>query len=123
MNQRVGGGKYYEAKGTIIKVESMFVAIVRITGTKEALRIDQKDLETVIPALGGRVCVLCGPHKWATAALESVSPETYTVGVRLPAEAGGGLLSGLEYEQVCKVDEEFLAKHSEGDAKKRPKKD
>ncbi len=40
-NPKIQGGKFYEAKGTVLKVEGDFVAYVRIQDSKEVLKIEQ----------------------------------------------------------------------------------
>jgi hypothetical protein len=52
-----------------------------------------------------------------TATLHAVQPEEFTVSVRLPS---GDVVDALEYEDVCKLDEEAEAQRL---AKKKEKKE
>lgn len=52
-NKTVGGGKYYKLKGVVVRVVDEFVAEVKVEGMA-VLRLDQDDLETVIP----KVCTM-----------------------------------------------------------------
>jgi hypothetical protein len=49
MNKTVGEGKYYKAKGVITRVHDRYVAELKMLDTNHVLKIDQSDLETVIP--------------------------------------------------------------------------
>ncbi len=66
----------------------------------DLLKLDQDDLETVIPAAGGRVLVVNGPHRGARATLLAIDQEKFCVRVQLE---GGREVDGVEYEDVCKV--------------------
>ena len=54
--------------------------------------------------------IVGGPHKGARGILYSVSPEKYTAAVQL-ASPPARVIEDLEYEQVCKIDEDYDAKH------------
>lgn len=46
------GDKYYKQKGIIVTVQDKFCAVVRLFDSNVKLKLDQKYLETVIPAIG-----------------------------------------------------------------------
>ena len=56
LNKRVGDGQYYKEKGVVEKVIDRYVGEVRLADGVR-LRLDQQDLETVIPKVGSRSCV------------------------------------------------------------------
>ena len=71
MNKKVANGKYYKQKGEVVAVHDHYVATVALAkfpGKK--LKIDQDDLETVLPALGRTVLLVGGKHRGRKAVLE-----------------------------------------------------
>jgi DNA/RNA-binding protein KIN17 len=63
------------------------------------------ELETVLPAPGGAVRVLSGPHAGCAAELVAIHEERFCAEVRLTSgRAAGTVLPALEYEAICKVD-------------------
>ena len=68
--------------------------------TADLLQLDQEDLETVIPSVGGRVCIVNGRGRGEVGVLASLDEEKYCVSVRIE---GGRTLDGIEYEDVCKL--------------------
>lgn len=52
LNKRVAEGRYYKEKGTVERVVDRYVAEVRLADGVR-LRLDQQDLETVIPKVSG----------------------------------------------------------------------
>ena len=55
MNNVVGGGKYYKKKGLVLRVIDRFIGELRMSEDGDIIRIDQAQVETVIPKvrLGG----------------------------------------------------------------------
>lgn len=51
MNRSVGDGAYYKGKGVILRVHDRYVAELKMIDTNHILKIDQADLETVIPGM------------------------------------------------------------------------
>lgn len=51
---------YYKQKGVIRKVIDGFVAQVEMLNSGDIIQIDQAELETVLPAIGGKVMILTG---------------------------------------------------------------
>lgn len=51
---------YYKQKGVIRKVINGFVAQVEMLNSGDIIQIDQAELETVLPAIGGKVMILTG---------------------------------------------------------------
>jgi len=61
LNKKVAKGKYYKKKGEVVAIHDHYVGTVQLSSAK--IKIDQDDLETVIPAIGRQVCVLQGRHR------------------------------------------------------------
>ena len=53
------GEKFYKQKGFIEKTEN-YTAVVQVFENKKRAKIDQADLETVIPSVGRDVVILTG---------------------------------------------------------------
>ena len=98
MNPSVGGGAYFQAKGTVVAVEQGgFAGTVQVAGL-DSLRIDSDELETVVPSEGGAVAVLRGQHRGATGVLVKIHVERFCADVQV----GGLLLQGLEYTDLSR---------------------
>lgn len=77
VNKKVGDGKYYKQKGVITAVEDKFGATIKILDSGDILRLDQDDLETVIPKVGGRVKIVNGTGRGSIATLKSISVDDF----------------------------------------------
>jgi len=100
MHKDLAGGKYYKKKGTIEKVRDQFMADVRMSETKDLIRLDQEMLETVIPNVGKRVRVVKGFRRGTNATMREVDLEGFCVTI---VAEDGTVLEGMNYDQVCKV--------------------
>ena len=72
--------------------------------SKHVLRVDQDELETVIPQIGGLVRIVNGAYRGSNARLLSVDTERFSA--KLQVEKGlydGKILKAIEYEDICKV--------------------
>lgn len=137
-NATVGGGKYKNKKAVVLRVHDQYVADVKLITTTntssstaattagvgsaggDVLRLDQDDLETVIPKTGNKVMVLRGLGQGSICLVESINVDEYNCDVRVvevgssssssSSSATGGvrvgqLLRGVEYEDMSKVME------------------
>lgn len=87
-------------KGEVIEVVEGRAARVRLLESKTVIRVDQTELETVIPAIGGTVRIVDGTrYRGRTGNLASVEADTFSVTVRVD----GHDTPGFPYEHVCKV--------------------
>jgi len=102
MHEDLANGKYYRRKGQIEKVHDQFTADVRMSDSKDLVRLDQELLETVIPNVGKAVRLVKGSHKGAHAVMRHVDIEAFSVSVELE---DGTRMEGLGYDEVCKVAE------------------
>lgn len=118
MNEKVGSGKYYKRKGEVLRVIDTYVAEVSVDGA--ILRIDQEQLETVIPKEGELVMVVNGRGRGLFAKLLRIHESKYCCDIRIKRTQGevtGGSpghasaaqfysdmeLKNIEYEDVCKI--------------------
>mmetsp|Transcript_7481 Transcript_7481/g.12688 ORF Transcript_7481/g.12688 Transcript_7481/m.12688 type:complete len:412 (+) Transcript_7481:66-1301(+) len=108
MNKDLRDGKFYKQKGTVLKVFERYTAHVRLQSSGDELgpllKLDQDDLETVIPTVGGRVMIVNGAYRGETARLTSLDIDAFCVAVRI--EGGpyhGHAVNKIDYEDVCKL--------------------
>lgn len=90
---------YYKRKGLVQSVVSKYVAEVAMLDSDDVLRIDQAQLETVLPSPGGAVLVLAGQHARRRAVMLGVD----TKGFKAQVQLGDGTELWLDYEEVCKL--------------------
>ncbi|CAK8540966.1 unnamed protein product [Lathyrus sativus] len=72
--------------------------------SKHVLRVDQEELETVIPQVEGRVKIVNGAYHGSLARLLGVDTDRFCAKVQI--EKGvydGRVLKAVEYEDICKV--------------------
>lgn len=83
MNKSVGDGKYYKQKGEVIDVQDCFAAQVKMLDNGDVLKLDQDDLETVIPKIGRHVRIVNGIGRGQIATLLSISIDDYCACIRV----------------------------------------
>jgi len=93
-------------KGVVLQVINYYVAEIKMLDFPDIIRIDQNQLETVIPAIGSKVLVVNGAYRGQIAVLTSIDIENYQVSLRIE----GGLLSGrvvnaVEYEDISRLND------------------
>lgn len=72
--------------------------------TGDRVRVDEGHLETVIPALGKPVLILCGQDRGQTALLQSISEARFCCSVVLQTgESKGQVVHSVQYEHISKL--------------------
>lgn len=92
---------YFKRKGRITKVEG-YEAEIEMFDSGDVIRVDQQELETVIPSAGKRVLVVRGPHKGKTGTLESLLKERYGAMIKIH-DNNKPETKFLEYEYFSKI--------------------
>lgn len=95
---------YYKQKGVVRKVIDKYIGEIEMIESKHLLRIDQEELETVIPQIGGLVKIVNGAYRGSNAKLLAVDTNKFCAKVQI--EKGiydGRLLRAVEYEDICKL--------------------
>ncbi|XP_024981109.1 KIN17-like protein [Cynara cardunculus var. scolymus] len=95
---------YYKQKGVVCRVIDKYVGEIEMLDSKHKLRVDQEELETVIPQIGGLVKIVNGAYRGSNARLLSVNTEKFCAKVQI--EKGiydGRVIQAIEYEDICKV--------------------
>ncbi|CAL4971458.1 unnamed protein product [Urochloa decumbens] len=104
MSKSLAQKGYYKQKGVVKKVIDKYVGEIEMLESKHVLRIDQDELETVIPQIGGLVRIVNGAYRGSNARLLSVDTEKFCAKVQV--EKGlydGKVLRAVEYEDICKI--------------------
>jgi len=97
MSKSLAEKGYYKQKGAVKKVIVKYVGEIEMFESKHVLRVDQDELETVIPQIGGLVRIV-------NARLLSVDTEKFCAKVQV--EKGlydGKVIRAVEYEDICKI--------------------
>ncbi|XP_062157412.1 KIN17-like protein [Alnus glutinosa] len=104
MSKALAEKGYYKQKGVVRKVIDKYVGEIEMLESKHVLRVDQAELETVIPQIGGLVRIVNGAYRGATAKLLGVDTDKFCAKVQIEKGAYvGRVLKAVEYEDVCKV--------------------
>jgi DNA/RNA-binding protein KIN17 len=104
MSKALAEKGYYKQKGVVRKVIDKYVAEIEMLESKHKLRVDQEELETVIPQIGGLVKIVNGAYRGSNARLLGVDTEKFCAKVQI--EKGiydGRVLKAVEYEDICKL--------------------
>ncbi|KAK8461733.1 hypothetical protein SEVIR_1G088400v4 [Setaria viridis] len=104
MSKSLAEKGYYKQKGVVKKVIDKYVGEIEMLESKHVLRVDQDELETVIPQIGGLVRIVNGAYRGSKARLLSVDTEKFCAKVQV--EKGlydGKVLRAVEYEDICKI--------------------
>ncbi|KAG6507670.1 KIN17-like protein [Zingiber officinale] len=104
MSKTLADKGYYKQKGIVKRVIDKYVGEIEMLESKHVLRVDQVELETVIPQIGGLVRIVNGAYRGSNARLLSVDMEKYCAKVQI--EKGiyeGRILMAVVYEDICKI--------------------
>ncbi|XVF83677.1 hypothetical protein PTKIN_Ptkin16aG0509700 [Pterospermum kingtungense] len=104
MSKALASKGYYKQKGVVRKVIDRYVGETEMLESKHVLRVDQEELETVIPQIGGVVRIVNGAYRGSNARLLGVDTEKFCAKVQIEKGAyDGRVLKAIEYEDICKV--------------------
>ncbi|XP_052203892.1 KIN17-like protein [Diospyros lotus] len=104
MSKALAEKGYYKQKGIVRKVIEKYVGEIEMLESKHVLRVDQEELETVIPQIGGLVKIVNGAYRGSNARLLAVDTDNFCAKVQI--EKGiydGRVLNAVEYEDICKI--------------------
>lgn len=99
------GGELYKKKGVVVKVLDKFVAEVDIEG--KIYKLDQEELETVIPKVGNVVLILNGKGRSCKAILLKINDDNFNCDVKVIEENSPFFqqdIKGVEYEDLSKYN-------------------
>ncbi|XP_050387556.1 KIN17-like protein [Argentina anserina] len=104
MSKALAEKGYYKQKGVVRKVIDKYVGEIQMLESKHVLRVDQKELETVIPQIGCLVKIVNGAYRGSNARLLAVDTDKFCAKVQI--EKGvydGRVLQAVDYEDICKL--------------------
>lgn len=104
MSKALADKGYYKQKGVICKVIDKYVGEIEMLENKHVLRVDQEELETVIPQIGGLVRIVNGAYRGSNARLLAIDTNNYCAKVQI--ERGiydGKILKDIDYEDLSKL--------------------
>eukprot|EP00873_Tetraselmis_striata_P015347 jgi/Tetstr1/435611/TSEL_024513.t1 len=93
---------YYKRKGVVDKIVDGVVAELTMLDSGDVLRVDQRQLETVIPQPGGLVQVVNGAYRGSTAKLLSVNMNKFKAELKVLSGPMKGEALWLDYEDFSK---------------------
>lgn len=108
------GSEFYKCKGTIIKVIDKFVAKIELSESipikvwsflkisDETVKVDQNDLETVIPAIGKDMQILNGAYRGEKAILLEILEDRYMLRLKIKQGSKNGRIVETNYEDASK---------------------
>lgn len=94
---------YYKKKGRILKVIDTYVAEIEMLDSGDVVRVDQQELETVIPQVGGKVLIVKGEMVGHRAELRGLETDKYKAKVCVLHGESAGRELLLEYEDISKL--------------------
>ena len=106
MHKDIGDGKYYKRKGVVRKVQDTYTGVVKMLDDGVKIKIDQDQLETVIPKAGGKVHIVNGAYRGSLGVVRSIDMDAFCVTVEISGGTYRGETVKVDYEDACKLDEE-----------------
>ncbi|KAK4476458.1 hypothetical protein RD792_015612 [Penstemon davidsonii] len=104
MSKALADKGYYKQKGVVRKVIDKYYGEIEMLENKHVLRVDQEELETVLPQIGGLVKIVNGAYRGEQARLLAIDADKFCAKVQI--EKGiydGRVLKAVEYEDICKL--------------------
>ena len=103
MNKELEEGKFYKQKGLVKGVIDDFVAEIEVDDGS-FVTIDQQELETIIPKVGKKVCIVNGEGRGSTATMLQINADAFNCSVRVDdGPLAGRELTSVEYEDICRL--------------------
>jgi DNA/RNA-binding protein KIN17 len=104
MNKKVGDGKFYKEKGVVSRVIDRYVGEVRLDNSGTKIRLDQEDLETVVPKVGRTGLILNGRCRGSEVEVMQIHENDFCCDVKVISSKNNGVeLKGVEYEDLSKL--------------------
>ncbi|GJP66181.1 hypothetical protein CLOP_g23086 [Closterium sp. NIES-67] len=95
---------YYKQKGVVVRVIDRYVGEIKTLDEGHVVRVDQQELESVLPQIGGVVRIVNGAYRGCLAKLVGVDTERFCAKVEIQRGAyDGRVIPRIDYEDICKV--------------------
>ena len=79
------------------------MAEIDVIDTGARVQVDQTELETVLPSVGGAVVVLKGEHRGLTGKMDGLETDKYVAVVALREGPNKGATVRFDYEDISKL--------------------
>jgi DNA/RNA-binding protein KIN17 len=104
MNKNLANGKYYKQKGIVQEVIDRYIAQIKILDLGDVLRVDQSQLETVLPSVGGKMKIVNGAYRGESCVLMGLDIDNFAAKVKLVSGPNSGrIIPDIAYEDICKL--------------------
>ncbi len=104
MSQSLADKGYYKEKGVVESLISKYVGEIRMLESNHLLKVDQEELETVLPQIGGTVRIVNGAYRGSNARLLAIDTQKFAAKVQIENGAfDGRILPAIDYEDICKI--------------------
>ncbi|KAK2650208.1 hypothetical protein Ddye_017697 [Dipteronia dyeriana] len=104
MSKPLANKGYYKQKGVVRKVIDKYVVEIETLDNKHVLRVDQDELETIIPHIGGLVKIVNGEYRCSNARLVGVDTNKFCAKVKIEKGVYDGRVpNAIDYEDICKL--------------------
>ena len=96
---------YYKEKGAVVRVIDAYIGEIAMSKSGDVVRIDQAELETVVPQPGGAVLVVAGLMKGCKGTLVAIDENAFAaeIDVLVGRKNGERKRVKLEYEDFSKL--------------------
>eukprot|EP01028_Stygiella_incarcerata_P005250 TRINITY_DN2235_c3_g1_i1.p1 TRINITY_DN2235_c3_g1~~TRINITY_DN2235_c3_g1_i1.p1 ORF type:complete len:402 (+),score=133.42 TRINITY_DN2235_c3_g1_i1:98-1303(+) len=110
LNKTLASGQYYRKKGVVKAVENEgFLGVVELAHSGLKLRIDQNELQTVVPAIGRSLCIVSGPHHGRHGELVDIDKKHGKATIRILST--GELIHKIPFDQFSKLEKQSSQEH------------
>lgn len=94
---------YYKQKGVVIRIIGKYVGEIKMLDSGDILKVDQEELETVLPQIGGIVRIVNGAYRDNNARLMAIDTRKFSARVQLErGKYDGREIAAIDYEDICK---------------------
>ena len=98
---KIDSKKYYKKKGIVLNVIENFIGEIEMLDNGDILRIDQSDLETVIPKIGNEVMIVNGAYREEICTLESIDFDNFCADLK--SKLLNQMIKKVPYEDFSKI--------------------
>ncbi|KAL2630938.1 hypothetical protein R1flu_015624 [Riccia fluitans] len=103
MSKALADKGYYKQKGVVTKVIGKYVGEVKMLDSGDVLKVDQEELETVLPQIGGLVRIVNGAYRDSNGRLLGIDTKKFAAKVQIEkGKYDGRVLPAIDYEDICK---------------------
>ncbi|CAM6124804.1 unnamed protein product [Calypogeia fissa] len=103
MSKGLADKGYYKQKGVLIRVIGKYVGEIKMLDSGDILKVDQEELETVLPQIGAIVRIVNGAYRDNNARLLAIDTRKFSARVQIEkGKYDGREIAAIDYEDICK---------------------